>query len=247
MMMMTRAAGGADLSALLGPRPTTTSSRKTWIAVLSVALAAHLGAGLFLYYQKFELAAQAPATPETPRTIVVLERPFIKPEVKLDAPTPAAAPPLHWPDNVIETDVPPLVATPSPVTTVDTGPVFTVTEPATSTTPGTVAAPAEPPRAPSVITNPDWIQRPTGAQLMRAYPTSALEQGLAGSATLNCSVRVDGTLTDCGISDETPARKGFGRAALSLSRQFKMSPRTVDGAPVDGARVSVAIRFNVVD
>ncbi|WP_297803567.1 TonB family protein [uncultured Brevundimonas sp.] len=247
MMMMTRAAGGTDLSALLGPRPTTMSSRKTWIAVLSVALVADLGAGLFLYYQKFELAAQPPKGTEVPTTTVFLERPIIEPEVKPDTPRPAAAPPIHWPDNVIETDVPPLVATPSPVTTPDTGPVFTVTEPAVTTTPGTVIAPSAPPRAPSVITNPDWIQRPTADQLLRAYPDAALERGISGSTTLNCSVRVDGTLSDCQVGNETPARQGFGRAAISLSRQFRMSPRTVDGAPVDGARVSVAIRFNVTD
>ena len=247
MMMMTRAAGGADLSALLEPRPTKLSSRKTWIAVLSVALAAHVGVGLFLYHQKFELAMTAPDVTEVPHTTVFLDRPIIIPETKPETPRPAAAPPLHWPDNVIESEVPPLVAVPSPVTTVDTGPVFTITEPATTTTPGEVAAPATPPSTPPVITNPDWIKRPTSDQLMRAYPAIALERGQSGSADLNCSVRMDGTLTDCQIRNETPARMGFGRAALSLSRQFKMSPRTVDGAAVDGARVSVAIRFNVTD
>lgn len=247
MMMMTRAAGGADLSALLDLRPAGLASRKTRIAVLTVALAAHLGIGLMLYHQKFELAVQVPTVVEPPHTTVSLERPIIKPQPLPETARSPAAPPLHWPEKVIETTVPPLVATPSPVTTVDTGPVFTVTDPLPPATASYVAEPAPPAKAPAVIAHPDWIQRPSASQMMRAYPDAALERGVSGSASLSCSVRVDGTLTDCRIGEETPARMGFGRAAMGLSRHFRMSPRTVDGAPVDGARVSVAIRFNVTD
>lgn len=63
-------------------------------------------------------------------------------------------------------------------------------------------------------------------------------------AELSCLVRVDGSLTGCSVTSETPGDQGFGRAAVSLSRYFRLSPRTVDGQAVDGARVTMAIRFD---
>ena len=78
---------------------------------------------------------------------------------------------------------------------------------------------------------------------MRAYPSAAEARGIAGVAELSCLVRVDGSLTGCSVTSETPGNQGFGRAAVSLSRYFRLSPRTVDGQAVDGARVTMAIRF----
>ncbi|MEI9890582.1 MAG: hypothetical protein WDN45_08270 [Caulobacteraceae bacterium] len=50
---------------------------------------------------------------------------------------------------------------------------------------------------PKTILNPDWIHKPSGAQLADAYPDRALERGVAGSAILLCAVGVKGEVRDC--------------------------------------------------
>ena len=37
---------------------------------------------------------------------------------------------------------------------------------------------------------------------------------------------------------------GFGEAAISLSKMFKMRPQTRDGAPVGGASIVIPLTFN---
>src|SRR5262245_32462995 len=55
------------------------------------------------------------------------------------------------------------------------------------------------------------------------YPPAALEQGIAGSATVDCGVRDDGTL-DCVVVEETPTGWGFGEAVLAISQHFRVRP-----------------------
>jgi protein TonB len=111
-------------------------------------------------------------------------------------------------------------------------------------TPGPpVQSPPAPPR-PSQISNPDWLRQPNGDDLVQFFPPQALEQGTSGRTVMDCVVRADGTLTDCTVTSETPSGRGFGRAALQASRLFKMRPKTVDGAPVEGAHVTVPMRWN---
>jgi periplasmic protein TonB len=107
-----------------------------------------------------------------------------------------------------------------------------------------VTPPVAPPK-PKVILNPDWISKPSGAQLADAYPDRALGLGRSGSATLLCTVEVTGQVRDCTVAQETPKDLGFGAAALRLSRWFRIRPQTEDGQAVDGSQVRVPIQFGV--
>jgi TonB family protein len=105
------------------------------------------------------------------------------------------------------------------------------------------SAGASPPQPPTVITNPDWVQIPNGEDMADAYPPVAQLIGLSGRAVMRCEVSAQGATVNCSIESETPVGMGFGDAALTLSKQFRMKPMTRNGVAVDDGRIRIPIRF----
>lgn len=111
---------------------------------------------------------------------------------------------------------------------------------------GGKAAPSSAPAPhPEVMTNPDWLRRPSGEDLMRYFPDRAQRAMVEGRATISCSVTDKGALADCSVIEESPVDYGFGDAAVKLGALFKMRPQTRNGQPVAGGTVRIPIRFVV--
>ena len=104
---------------------------------------------------------------------------------------------------------------------------------------GAAAAP------PAVVTQPDWLRKPTGEDMAEHYPQAAQVLGLEGRATLSCRVAATGRLTGCEVIDESPKDIGFAQATLAMADTFEMKPQSVNGQPVAGGYVRIPIVFRL--
>lgn len=94
------------------------------------------------------------------------------------------------------------------------------------------------------VVNPRWDSLPTPEDLGRAYPSLADGLGLPGWVQLRCTGRTDARLANCQVDEESPTGLGFGRAALSITPQFRLAPRQVDGDP-SKSTVMFIVRFEL--
>jgi protein TonB len=206
---------------------------KALAMAIAASVAFHLGLLTYLTVERMG-AELAPAAPDRTTTMSLIQLP--QPRPAHPAPQPrrqpvavhAALSPLR-PPATIETLKPP----PAAVTT-GVGDLAGL-------------SPFTPPTPTRLITDPKWLSQPTAAEMSRFYPQRDADLGITGQVSLLCGVVASGELADCRVTSETPSRAGFGDAALKLSAYFRMTPRTIDGEPVDGGQTRIWIAFRLSD
>ena len=102
------------------------------------------------------------------------------------------------------------------------------------------------PAPPNEVYDPTWLTRVDPDSVAKLFPAAAAAAGLrTGVASVECTVKHDGSLADCVIVSEQPAAMGFGDAALQVASVMKMNPWTAQGDPVDGARIRLPVRLEL--
>ena len=236
-------------SPLQPPRETGKPARRRRLSpgaslAVGVSFGVHVLIAAALYTQHVRPAA--PPAADEPPAILIQTLPVPRP-TPADAPPPPRPVPVHRaPPTPYTPPVPaPFPPAPLPPLHAPSAPEILSVTPPLLDPPGPAPAPlpTPTPTGPREIGEPNWLSRPGSDELARFYPARALDEGVSGVATLSCLVDAGGSLTGCRVLSETPARAGFGAAALKLARFFRMSPRTEDGRAVDGGSVRIPIRF----
>lgn len=91
-----------------------------------------------------------------------------------------------------------------------------------------------------------WVEAPSYAALVAAYPPKAMEMRLGGRATLDCQFDRTGRLRGCVTITEEPRQRGFANAAMSLTKLFRAPATLADGHSIEGLSVQIPVVFDPV-
>jgi len=238
-MVIRQPINGAIFQSFADEAPRRHMSRGMSIAI-GASIVAHVAVGIYLYNAAFN--APKPLVADEPQPPIVIYNPEHPKPPPPHPDTSSKQPPVHNPaPSPFRPLADPLPIDPPKPALRD--PVDTTRTSATSD-PGPQLIDTPKPRK---ITRPDWLSQPDASAMSRYYPERAQRLGVSGSATINCTVAANGTISGCDVVSETPSNYGFGDAARKLSRFFKMRPQMVDGQPVAGGTIEIPIQFRLSD
>jgi protein TonB len=81
----------------------------------------------------------------------------------------------------------------------------------------------------------NWVRAPSARDFAR-------DAGVSGSVTLDCIIGGGGRLA-CSVAGESPDGYGFGRAAINISRQLRVSTSLSDGSSAAGRNLILPLSF----
>ena len=99
---------------------------------------------------------------------------------------------------------------------------------------------------PEVAPDGGVVRPPTWTRLPRPeFPAVGARANTEEAAVvLECQALASGRAADCRVLSENPPGQGFGKAALAAMEDARLSPREVDGRPVD-ASFRFTVRFRL--
>lgn len=96
------------------------------------------------------------------------------------------------------------------------------------------------------IGKPDWSAFPTMDDFTAVVPPAAkAAKTYKARVVMTCRVAAEGALDDCVVQSEDPAGIGYGAAAQTLSRAFRLTVWTEEGLPTVGGRIRMPLRFDL--
>ncbi|NQE65221.1 hypothetical protein E1H18_1002 [Caulobacter sp. RHG1] len=94
----------------------------------------------------------------------------------------------------------------------------------------------------TLVMDPPWSRVPTQGEIDAVWPAAALGQP-SGQAALRCRLLGSGQLSSCEVISENPRGKGFGKAAMTLSKLFQANIGETPNKTLKDAKIDVPFRF----